>query len=450
MTRAVIYLRQSLDATGEGLAIERQRRDCERIVAERRWNLVGTFTDNSVSASGKKRRPQYDVMVKAYQADQFDAVVCWDLDRLTRQPRQLEDWVDAAEGRGLILVTANGEADLSTDGGRMYARIKAAVAKAEVERKSARQQRAALQRSELGRPPLGVRLTGYTPKGDLVEDEAELVRWMFRTFAAGNSLKGIARTLNERGHTTRHGGPWVSSSVATILRNPRYAGRAVYQGKATGREGGWEPLVDGATFDLIQSKLADPRRKTSKVGTDRKHLGSTLFRCGVCDGLIGSWSGNRYRCANACVTRAREAIDDLVTGVIRARLAQPDLANLLTGKETGDAKALAAEIKALRARIVAVEDDYDNGVIDGRRYRVALDKAALALDEALARQVRMSGDSTAAGVVLAQNPVAAFDSAPLMIQRAVVATLLTVRLFPAPRGRRTFDESTVEVVWNAA
>jgi hypothetical protein len=41
--------------------------------------------------------------------------VCWDLDRLTRQPRQLEDWIDAATDNGLKLTTANGEADLATD-----------------------------------------------------------------------------------------------------------------------------------------------------------------------------------------------------------------------------------------------------------------------------------------------------------------------------------------------
>ena len=61
-----------------------------------------------------------------------------DVDRLTRQPSQLEEWIDRAEEHGLKLVTSNGDADLSTDGGRMFARIKAAVARGEVERKGAR------------------------------------------------------------------------------------------------------------------------------------------------------------------------------------------------------------------------------------------------------------------------------------------------------------------------
>lgn len=146
--RAAIYLRVSLDLTGEGLAVERQREDCERIVRERDWSIVETYVDNSISATDKsKARPAYDRTVADYKANRFDALVCWDLDRLTRQPRQLEDWIDAAEERGLRLVTANGEADLSTDGGRMYARIKAAVARAEVERKGARQSSAQQQRA---------------------------------------------------------------------------------------------------------------------------------------------------------------------------------------------------------------------------------------------------------------------------------------------------------------
>lgn len=86
-TRAAIYLRQSLDATGEGLAVDRQREDCRRIVDQRGWQLVGEYVDNSISASdSRKARPGYNALVESYKAGGFDALVCWDLDRLTRQP----------------------------------------------------------------------------------------------------------------------------------------------------------------------------------------------------------------------------------------------------------------------------------------------------------------------------------------------------------------------------
>lgn len=99
-------------------------------------------------------------MCRDFEAGLWDALIVYDLDRLTRQPRQLEDWIDAAEGRSLQLVTTNGVADLTTDGGRLFARIKLAVARGEVERQSARQTRAQQQRAEQGRPAKGVRPTG--------------------------------------------------------------------------------------------------------------------------------------------------------------------------------------------------------------------------------------------------------------------------------------------------
>lgn len=119
-------------------------------------------------------------MVADFRAGRWDALVCWDLDRLTRQPRQLEDWIDLAEERGLRIVTANGEADLGTDAGRLFARVKAAVARSEVERKSARQSAAQAQRAAQGRAPKGVRPLGYTVRGDVIEREADAERRSIR------------------------------------------------------------------------------------------------------------------------------------------------------------------------------------------------------------------------------------------------------------------------------
>ena len=197
--RAAIYLRISQDRELDGLAIERQREDCENVVAQHKWTVAPehVYTDQSISATDASvNRPAYDRLVRDFDAREWDALVCWDLDRLTRQPRQLEDWIDRAESRGLRIVTANGEADLGTDSGRLFARVKAAVARAEVERKSARQSRAHRQRAAMGRPPKGVRALGYSLDGTVRAGEAEAVRAIFTAFNAGASLRSIARALS--------------------------------------------------------------------------------------------------------------------------------------------------------------------------------------------------------------------------------------------------------------
>jgi DNA invertase Pin-like site-specific DNA recombinase len=442
-TRAAVYLRQSLDATGEGLAIERQRADCLKIAADRGWPVVAEFVDNSISASGKRRRPGYDALCAAHAAGEFEAVICYDLDRLTRAPRQLEDWIDAATERGLKLVTANGEADLGTDAGRLFARIKASVARAEIERKAARQRSAAFQRSELGRPPMGVRLTGYTTAGELIEDEAAIVRQVFARFAAGDSLRSLAAWLTESGAPTRHGGRWSPSTVAGMLQNPRYAGHAIYQGQTTGKAGAWPALVEPEVFDQVADRLADPRRKTNRHGTDRKHLGSGLFRCAVCDRRLRAWSANRYRCAETHVNRGQAPINAMVVEAVRGRLGRADLADLLPRGDSGEVARLNAEITRLEGRVRRIEADYDAELIDGRRYKTATEKASAELAAARSARARLTTPGAASGVLAAADPVAAFDAAPLMIRRAVIEALVIVRVGPAPRGRKTFDPWTL-------
>ena len=172
-----MYLRQSLDRDGTGLAVARQRDDCLQLCAERGWKPV-EYVDNDTSASGGKARPAYMRMLADIDAGQLRAVVAWALDRLHRRPVELEHFIDLADRHRLALATVGGDADLSTDNGRLFARIKGAVARGEIERKSVRQKRANLQRAEMGTPPPGGRrAVGYGPGGtELREREAVHIR----------------------------------------------------------------------------------------------------------------------------------------------------------------------------------------------------------------------------------------------------------------------------------
>lgn len=451
---AAIYLRISLDASGDGLAIERQRQDCEALARARGWKVVETYVDQSISAyDRRKRRPAYDRLVEDYAAGRFQALICWDLDRLTRQPRQLEDWIEAAEERGLLLVTANGEADLATDGGRMYARIKAAVSRSEMERKSARQRRAGQQRAELGRVPSGVRALGYELDGRVIASEARIVRSMFDRFLAGESLRGLSRDLTERDVATRSGRPWNPSSVRSVLTNSRYAGLRSYATRGpdgarmrsvVGR-GEWKPLIDEDTWRLVQAKLADPRRATNRVGTDRKHLGSGIYLCHQCSQRMTSWTGKRYSCRDCGITRSMPPVDEAVLTAVEARLADPRIGAQMTPGRAGQGEALRDKASELRRRLDRIDQDYDDGTIDGARYRSATGKVQAELEAVLAEQAQLLGAGMATGVLASVDPVAAFRAESLMVRRAVVDALVEVRLLRGRRGTKNWDPESVVI-----
>lgn len=280
--RAAIYLRISNDDQALGLAVERQRQDCRRIVETQGWELVDEYVDNGISASKRLvSRPAYDRLVADYASGRYDALVCWDLDRLTRQPRQLEDWIDAAEERGLVIMTANGEADLSTDNGRLFARIKASVARSEIERKGARQRRANVQRSEQGRPTPGRRRYGYETDGITpVPHEAEVVRRVFKHIHEGGSVRSIFRALETEGISPKPGKEWSMRRIRDICMNPHYSGFVRHLG-ATVKSEHVTPIVDEELAAEVRAILADPTRRTTP-GPKVRHLLSGVLVCNDC------------------------------------------------------------------------------------------------------------------------------------------------------------------------
>lgn len=427
--RAAVYLRISLDRSGEEAAVERQLEDCQAIIAQRGWAQAGEpYVDNSVSASKRDvRRPEYDRMVTDYEAGAFEAIVCYDLDRLTRQPRQLEDWIDAAEERGLVIVTANGEADLSTDGGRMFARVKAAVARSEIERKGARHRRANQQRTEAGRPHGGRRRYGYeldgvTPR----EDEAAIVRRCFAEVAGGASLRSVVAGLLRDEVPPGTGKGWGGSRVRYMLLNPTYGG-FVHSGGVAVPSDRVTALVDPALAEEVRAILLDEGRRSSP-GPGRRHLCSGLLQCGVdgCPNVLNVHSGY-YVCQVRTLTRsAGRFLDDkphvgvkvdLADRFIREHMALALLtvpSAQLAGEDTPAAAPLIARLDRIERAVAATMADRDDELVSPQAARARL----LALRderrevEALLDAARAARTSSASLAALAHDLLVSAADAP--------------------------------------
>ncbi|WP_338597157.1 recombinase family protein [Saccharopolyspora sp. SCSIO 74807] len=155
------------------------------------------------------------------------------------------------------------------------------------------------------------------------------VRWMFAQRRAGVSIAGIARALNDRqvpcpsvldpGRNPRRCGQgWRVPTVTSILSNPRYTGRQVWNRqhtrRGTGEEDpslqGWSSpqqwvissrpthaaLVSEADFVAVQHMRAT---RGAVSGSARVYLLAGLVRCGLCRRRMDShWAHRRpgYRC----------------------------------------------------------------------------------------------------------------------------------------------------------
>ncbi len=129
-TRVAIYNRISNDPQGIEAGVERQREDCHALADRLGWQVYDTYVDNDLSAWTGKRRPSYERMLADIRSGKVDAVIVWHEDRLTRLPRELEEFADACLKAGVHrLVSCYGDTDLTNSDDMLTLRIKGAVAK---------------------------------------------------------------------------------------------------------------------------------------------------------------------------------------------------------------------------------------------------------------------------------------------------------------------------------
>jgi DNA invertase Pin-like site-specific DNA recombinase len=98
--RAAIYLRVS---TGEQ-TVDPQRQALQKILELRGWTLVKEYADEGISgAKARDQRPGFDAMCKAATRREFDIVVAWSIDRISRSLINLITFMNELNAVGVQL-----------------------------------------------------------------------------------------------------------------------------------------------------------------------------------------------------------------------------------------------------------------------------------------------------------------------------------------------------------
>jgi DNA invertase Pin-like site-specific DNA recombinase len=470
MTKTVsagIYARISSDdkaddPTRARLGVKRQIKDCQELAAARGWRVVDVYEDNDTSATRARVRPEYERMLADVRAGRLTGIIVWDVDRLTRKPRELEDVIEFADRYGLALASFGGEIDLATAQGRLTARIKGAMARHEAEQMSRRIKAKFDERAGDGAPH-GKTAYGYrrVNGADVIDaEEAGVVREAARRLLSGESLRSIAADLNRRVVPAPRSDAWNSTTLRQVLVRERNAGLRRHRGQVIG-EGTWKPIYDRGTHDRIVALITDPERRTQR-GSTRRHLLTGIARCGrdgctgtvvVNCGRVDKKTGKRQPPAYVCSTcyrvrRKQEAVDAVVEGAIIGRLGQPDILGALMQGDPAEVERARSEVAALEARLNLAADEYADGAITGVQLRRITDRLRTKID---AGRTAMNRYAPAPAVADLAGPFAAerWAAAPLDTKRAVIEMLATVTILPTGTGR-SFDPATVAIEWSLA
>ena len=298
---------------------DEQEKDCRSYVESRKGNYVFTYEEPDTSAF--KRRPvrlpdgrtvyrvvrpvlegALEDLKRGETADghPLDGLVVYDIDRLTRDNRHLEDCIEVVEHFDRPILDITGTLDLLTDNGRTVARIVVATYNKQSADAGRRIRRKHQALQQAGIPVGGQRPFGWQDdKRTLHPKEAELLRAAVRRVLAGGSISGTVVEWNEKGITSPKGKSWTRSKITAIFRNPRICGlraRRVEQydperdrqyydmeivrdpdGKPV--VGQWEPIITVEEWEALTEIVGRNHNHAYDLNS-RKYLLTGVLRCG--------------------------------------------------------------------------------------------------------------------------------------------------------------------------
>ncbi|MCT9000413.1 recombinase family protein [Chelativorans intermedius] len=407
--KVAIYARYSSDNQRDA-SIADQFRMCRLHAEKQGWIIVEEYSDHAISGASLLR-PGVQALISDATRGRFDLVLAEAMDRLSRDQEDIAGlFKRMAYSDVKIFTLSEGEVTHLHVGlkGTMNALFLKDLAD-----KTRRGQRGRIEAGKSG----GGNSYGYDvvkkfdANGEPIrggrtinETQAEVVRRIFRDYAAGKSAKTIAFALNKEGIPAPSGGDWGFSTINGnpkrgngILNNEMYIGKIVWNrqrfvkdpdtGKRQARPNPEEEwviqdvpelrILDDELWEAVKARQAGNRIARDENGQADvaavhrrrrpKYLFSGLTKCACCGGgysaisatLIGcSTARNKGTCDNRVNIR-RDELESRVLNALRTRLVDPALFARFCEVFTQEVNRLRmdsrASINAARAEVEKID-----------------------------------------------------------------------------------------------
>ena len=360
--KVAIYARYSSENQREA-SIADQFRICREFARKQGWTIAKEYSDAAVSGATLLRSGFQAMMASALRKE-VDVVLAESLDRFSRDQEDTAGLFKRLTFAGVSIVTL-AEGDITF----LHIGLKGTMNAMFLKELADKTRRGLRGRVELGKAGGGVSF-GYrivrrfengvvsTGEREIVAEEAEIIRRIFKQYLTGAPPRQIAKELNRDGVRGPRGALWSPSTIhgnpkrgLGILHNELYIGRMVWNrqrflkdpdtGKRVTRlnpESEWVisdvphlRIIDDELWAGVQARYATVQHKWSKAPEGRrfnqfrqpKYLFSGLTKCGECGAGFVVYSRDHLGCfgtrdRGTCTNRLTIARQEVEARVLRA------------------------------------------------------------------------------------------------------------------------------------
>ncbi|WP_142415467.1 recombinase family protein [Hathewaya massiliensis] len=346
-----IYSRKS-KFTGKGESIENQVQMCKEYIKrnfpEEKYEFK-IYEDEGFSG-GNTNRPKFQELLKDVKKKNFDILICYRLDRISRNVADFSSTLELLESNNVSFVSIKEQFDTSTPMGKAMVFIASVFAQLERETIAERVRDNMLELAKSGRW-----LGGQTPLGfeseqiiymdqeykertmyklSPISDELKLVTLIYKKYSELKSLRKVTQWLLEHKYKTKLGAEWNVRAVSDLLQNPTYvkADEKVFEylerlkitcvGTPDGKHGiltynkkkgqnqyrdttEWiaaiakhEGIIEADKWLEIQSTLKANKTKAPRLGKTHNALLTGLIRCDKCNSPMTVIHGSKDKEGN--------------------------------------------------------------------------------------------------------------------------------------------------------
>ncbi len=225
--RVAYYARVSTDRVEQQVSINHQTEYFENLIhSTQSWELAGAYIDDGISGMHAEKREEFQKMLRDAKAGKIDMIITKEISRFARNTLDSIKYTRELLSCGVCVWFQNDGINTIDEDSELRLTIMAGVAQDELRKLSSRVKFGHARSIQNG-TVLGNRIYGYKKKDGkltIVPEEAEMVRMIFRDYAAGVTTPKIEKKLWEMGYRNFKGNKIDRNVIRHIIKNPKYKG----------------------------------------------------------------------------------------------------------------------------------------------------------------------------------------------------------------------------------